>query len=212
MTKLERIAQDKARARRYTRNIVRAYRKASDRQRQAGAAWYPNESAATRTVGAGLTREQCAGIVAALSPGLKWTRNVWWARELALAWREGRAESLKIPTYCYGNVRKAIRILAGESPNEVLSGPKVTAFYRLLRDGGNSADVCVDGHAVLIAKGEDGTIRGEGSKAARVTEAQYKLVADCYRRAARTVGARPFEVQATTWLAKRAAGQEEVPF
>lgn len=212
MTRDERAKRDRALERRYARNIVRAYRRASDRQRERGSLWYPNEGALAASIDPTLSRSVCCAVVAAISPGLKWERNVYWSREVVDAWKAGREYALKVPTYSHANVRKAIRILAGEDPDSVLSGPKVRAFWRLLRDGGNAEDVCVDGHAVHIARGTDGAIRGEGSDGARVSEAQYRVVAAAYRRAARTLGRLPYEVQATTWIARRDDGQEVIPF
>jgi len=205
VTRQERAKRERLLRRRYTRNIIHAYRRASPAQQLEGSRWYEIQGAIARVSGG-------PGVVAAISPGLRWGRNLWWARELTTAWRAGRAERLRIPTYSYRNVVKAIRILAGEDPDLVLSGPKVRAFWRLLRDGGNEQDVCVDGHSVLIAKGEQGTIRGEGSHAARVSVRQYALVAEAYRSAGRALRVQACRVQATTWLARRARGQEQIPF
>jgi hypothetical protein len=198
-------------ARAYARRIVRAYRRASDRRKAEGAGWYAVEGAAAQAIG-GHSRSVLCAVVAAISPGLRWESNIRYARELVVAYAEGRASSVVIPTYSYRNVQKALRILDGEDPDLVLRGPKVRAFWRLLLDGGNGHDVCVDGHAVRIAQGTEGPIRGDGSDGARVSAAQYAVCAEAYRRAARVLGVQPCAVQATTWLDRRAAGQDEIPF
>lgn len=144
------------------RRIREAWEDASPTEHAIGRGWYAQASVECRRVAdeTGLPERSIVGAVAAISPGLRWSRNIHWARELAEAWKEDRAEDLKVPTYSYGNVRKALRILAGEDPAIVLSGPKVTAFYRLILTGGEDDDaVCVDGHAYALATGWGGNIR-----------------------------------------------------
>jgi hypothetical protein len=148
-----------------------------------------------------------AGVVAAISPGVRWEKNIPWAEELIAAWKLGDWRSVKIPTYSYRNVRKAIGILEGE-PIVWPSGPKVTAFYRLLMSGGQSYEVCVDGHAANAALGQRHQLR---SREARVPESEMKRIRLAYERLAGKLEVRPCALQATVWLTWKSEN-EGVPF
>jgi hypothetical protein len=95
---------------------------------------------------------------------------------------------------------KARKILALEDPETVLNGPKTTSFYRLLRDGGNDIDVCVDGHIANLARNERRLL-----KSMRLTGAQYERIAQAVRRAAKKLDERPCDVQAALWIAWRSS-------
>lgn len=178
-----------------------------------GEAWYriARQESAEVAVETGMALETIVGVVAALSPGLRWSRNIFWARETAVAWREDRAEDLKVPTYSFANVRKAIRIMAGEKPEAVLSGPKVTAFYRLIMTAGEDRDaVCIDGHAYALAVGWGGSIRKDpfadgldASKSVRISKPELRRVREAYRKLARKLGVVTSHLQATTWLVRK---------
>lgn len=200
------------------RRIRRAWEDAKPCERATGSQWYADakraiyDESVRLELALGLQPDgfhTLAGVVAALSPGLRWERNVFWARELAEAWQRGRAETMKdIPTYSYANVRKAIRILAGEAPEAVLSGPKVTAFYRLIVSGGRSDDVCVDGHAYALAIGWDGNIRDSMTDdvdrtTVRISKPEFRRVMLAYRRLAHKVGVPVSTLQAVTWLVRK---------
>lgn len=89
-----------------------------------GSEWYP---AAYRLVTElaeryQVTREVAAGVLAVVSPRVQWKHNI------------SLAHALLGNTYQRGcfraNVEKALRIIGGEPPLNVLSGPKVRDFYR----------------------------------------------------------------------------------
>lgn len=193
-------------------NIIAVYNQATPEELTEGLNWYSDAHKEIRRIArrTGSTIEQVAGVTAAISPGLRWSRNLFWAEELCVAFNERRAETLKVPTYSYANVTKAIRILTGEQPIDgpdgILSGPKVTAFYRLLRDGGNTTDVTIDGHAVSIAVNHRYGIRTGHSKLAKlptVTPKTLGILRDAYRAAAHTLGVEPHQAQAVTWVTWR---------
>jgi hypothetical protein len=196
------------------RRIRAMWDRSSEDERYQGAHWYPDARAACQQIA---TRQGIsnfnyivAGVAAAISPGMRWERNLYWA-ELLIAAKE---EAGKIPTYSYDNVRKALAIIDGERPDQVLRGEKVTAFYRLLRDGGNDSDVCIDGHAYSIAVGWRGPIRntGAGQKTAvAVSKPELRRVAEAYRRLAHKLGVQPHVLQATTWLTKKRWSQPRLP-
>ena len=198
---------------RMTANILQVFHDATNAEYKEGHAWYHDAHKIIRRIAAdyGFSVAQVAGVTAAISPGLRWSRNLFWAEELCHAYREKRAETLKVPTYSRMNVVKAIRILTGEQPIDgpdgILGGPKVTAFYRLLRDGGNETDVCIDGHAISIALGKRYGIRtGNGSVAPKLPALKGKAlaqIADAYRAAAIFKGLEPHQMQAITWTVWR---------
>ena len=182
-----------------TARLVRLYRATNESLRVAGAEWYA--SARDIMVDAahanGIRLDAACGVLAAISPGLRWSVNVRCALDIiAHAPHHG-----PVPTYSYRNVVKALNILNGETPESILGGPKVTAFYRLVLSGGNATDVCVDGHAANIARGLFTAIRGEN--ATRNTPKQLRTIAQAYRNAARILGVAPHVLQATLWISHR---------
>lgn len=193
-------------------NIVQAWRACTEEERRRGCTWYDTAQAhaiylSWTTAGPGLHWElpTVAGVIAALSPGLAWRENLVAARLLL-----SRRGFISVPGYG-PNKKKAERIMAGESPEAVLGGKKVTAFYRLIRDGGNPEDVCVDGHALNMALGR-GKLRIDSSYA---TPAEGDLVREGFRAAGHYLGVWPCKVQSATWLAWRASqgfAQGRLPF
>lgn len=155
----------------------------------AGINWYVDSGSKARAI-TGLDMVKATGIVAALSPQTSWAKNVLNAGTLVST---GDAPTFKT------NVRKALRILGGEHPSDVLGGNKVVAFYNNLLDPYASKHVTVDRHAVNIALG--GLVGGS----AKALEAvgKYDAVAFAYSVAGAKVNLRPCEIQAVTWLAWR---------
>lgn len=177
-----------------TRNITRTFRNATDADRAAGREWYARAHALAVELDPENPRRGAA-VIAVLSPMLSWPRNVQLARD-AYAGR---------PLGCLSrNADKARRILAGEAPETVVSGSKVTAFWQTIADPTNlNAPVTVDRHAVDIAAGRplDDTARA----ALLSGKARYEAIADLYRRAAKILSRETgehwtaHEVQAVTW-------------
>jgi len=181
-------------------NILAVYLQAEDIDRAAGAFWYAEESArlADFAVRHGITLDAAAGAAAAISPGMRWDLV---PSHLAALMKNPEH---KVPTYSREFVRRAVRCLQGESPDAVLGGPKVRAFYALLASGGASDDVVIDGHAINIAMLSVHNIR-DLPAAARVNDCRYRLAAAAYREVAEIVGAAPHAVQAVTWIYWRRA-------
>jgi hypothetical protein len=186
-------------------NILAVYSRATDAERSEGVAWY--EAAHTFAVGLseryGITLEQAAGVIAAISPRMPWAENMRKADELC---RTGEAGMLKV------NKARALAILAGESPDTALacatckrgshakhtcSGEKVRNFYRCILDPSDAYSVCVDRHAYDVAKGKVGD---DVSRKALDRVGAYREIADAYRQAAVVLGISPATVQAVTWV------------
>lgn len=91
-----------------------------------GERWYRESRRYARQLarehGGGVGR--AAGIIAALSPQVQWSRNkVMAADVMATGTATGQTDA---------NLTKAWRIWGGERPLQVLGGPKVRAFYRAM--------------------------------------------------------------------------------
>lgn len=183
-----------------TDNIIRVYGLSTDQERTAGREWYADANrlavvlAHTPDHRPGVTREQAAGVIAALSPLTPWNRN----KELAV-----RAVSDGHASGTLGNsVRAADRILAGEDPLSVLKSDKVRNFYLSIM--GSDTAVCIDRHALEVFHGKRYTNKDRPPVGKRL----YREAADAYREAAQhlnNLGAdiTPTALQAITWLAWR---------
>lgn len=146
--------------------------------------------------------EAVAGVIAALSPNNRWERNVKDAEALIFAFSAGlNLEEVKVSTF-NKNKQKAIAILKGAEPLDILGGRKVRAFYECIC--GDDA-VCVDGHAYSIWLGE----RVSTTKTPRISDSLYDRISDDYRKAAEQISDitgidyRPCQVQAITWVTWR---------
>lgn len=216
-----------------TRNITATFRQATDGDRAIGYGWYARardlavklahfelmESEGRDYAVADFEREvaKAAGVIAALSPRLAWRKNVEYAELAYMTYGQMQGEkSLRnltedtrqavfagvIPTL-NANARKAYRILNGESPEDVLGGPKVRAFYFTIVNPADPRGVVVDRHAIDITFGQVLNDQARGLALGR--KGAYDKVAELYRRAARIISAElgevwtPAQVQATTW-------------
>lgn len=174
-----------------TRNITKAYRLSTLDDRVAGEQWYARAKAFAADLDSNV--ERAVGVIAALSPMMPWPRNQILAREVYMGRREGGCLSV--------NMAKAIRIMDGEAPLDVLSGEKVRAFYLNIMGIDDDSAVTVDRHAIMVALGR--TLRSDELK---FTKGFNRQIADEYRAAARILTKEvgypltPAQVQATVWV------------
>ncbi len=91
-----------------------------------GKAWYKLRNAEVHKLSneTGYSPEQCAGVIAVLSPIVEWSLNIKYAKNFLRYKGKWKGPGFNI------NRRKAIQILKGNM--EVIRGPKVTAFYQAL--------------------------------------------------------------------------------
>lgn len=176
-----------------TTRILRVFDSVDETTLWQGATWYADARSQCVDLAErhGLVVDQAAGIVAALSPNMRWERNVDAAEDLLQG-----ALNVTYPA----NVEKAFRILSGEAPDDVLGGNKVRSFYGNIMSGGLDMGVTVDGHAANIARGIRQPIRN-----ATVTHRQYAIIRRAYQNAAARRGVTPPAMQAVTWVGWRAA-------
>jgi len=197
----------------HVKNIINKYREASPEFAKGGHEWYEKAHETAAKLGGGDVRRG-AGIIAALSPLSDWDRNVREAHELT---KTGTVKSALLPA----NVAKAQRIHAGENPEAVLGGNKVTNFFHNIHDPSNPGHVTIDRHAYDIALGRP--FIGQGGKSAGVPKepskpgnmsedlglssmGRYKHFVRAYQHASGELGVDlPHQVQATTWVTHRGA-------
>lgn len=99
-----------------------------------------------------------------------------------------------------GSCVKATRILAGETPLDVLGGDKVRAFYATILDPHGYDVPVIDRHAFDIAVGR---VTDEKARATLSRKGEYARFGEVYIDAARSVGVSSSQMQAITWVAWR---------
>lgn len=192
------------------------YRTAYPDERSQGLLWYPraNEEVIARTNTHNLTPRVVAGVMAALSPNTKWETTLRDTDHLlAVAEFAGTGDDLirnsTVSTYSTMKM-KAIRILRGEQPEDVLNGPrsyKVPVFFRNLL--GDWSEPCIDSHAINAWHGR--RVAGSDLSLRKVVSTVRLIRAD-YIRAARARKLTPAEFQAIVWITwKRRIAQGKVP-
>jgi hypothetical protein len=175
-----------------TRNITRAFRLSTPTDYADGMAWYTMAREYAGTLDTDVSR--AAGVIAALSPQQAWPTN----KKMAGEFYNGRRD-----VHTTDNVRKAERILNGETPLDILGGPKVRAFYKNIMGMDDAETVTIDRHAIMVAEGR--IIQGEALKAYFGTKRNRQYVQE-YVNAARILSKEtgnhltPAEVQATVWV------------
>ena len=201
----------------HTRNVTKLFRQASPEDLAAGRDWYEQAHQLAVELAAEFdgfaeewTVERAAAVIAVLSPRLSWPKNVEVARTAYAMYHNGwltRDGFVKRVPVLNANADKAWRLLNGEPPDSVVSGPKVRAFWHTIAHPHDPRAVVVDRHAIDVALGRvtDDRTRGLvlGKKGA------YDAVAACYANAARILSLElretwtPAAVQAVTWTTWR---------
>ncbi len=187
---------------------VRAlYDRATPEQRQAGAAWYPDaHKEAERLANEyGVTPQQAAGVIAALSPLREWSENKADAERLLTAVLHGTADPA-IAKLLQANVEKAMAIAKGADPRDVLwsgeGGYKVRSFYSNLNDpAGREATIDTHMLRVLLA---DQSIASHGYGAIAGNKGRYDAFRQAIFDVADKAHALPSAVQAVVWLVQKA--------
>lgn len=94
------------------------------------------------------------------------------------------------------NVQKALRMLGGESPESVITGPKVTIFYQTIVDPDRVSKPVLDGHAINIWRGEKLPLKG----LRQPNQGEREAMERDYARAAQQSNLTIHGVQAITWF------------
>jgi hypothetical protein len=177
-----------------------------------GKSWYSRARDIAETLGSryGIETFQACGIIAALSPGRYWEKNIEDSETLISAYQAGaRGSDLPlVGTYGRQNVVKSVAILNGSQPLDVLGGNKVRNFYSNILNPANESPVTIDRHAKCCAYG----VRNADNSV--VSESEYEFLAEHYRQAASTLDLVPCQFQAITWVTWRRlhSDPDAVPF
>lgn len=171
--------------------IETLYRAATPQEFHEGESWYPSALRFARSLAVryGVPVHTVVGIIAVLSPGMDWERNKAEAEQCLLT-KAGKAH-----WGVYSSVKpKLLALLSGSDPLEVISGPKVTAFYRAIM--GDTEAVVIDRHAKCAALG----IRKNRDKNSAVSKKEYRELSARYTKVARKLGVNPRDLQAIIWV------------
>lgn len=167
----------------YAVNIMRVRKRATDDDVREGMEWYARAHDIAREAG-DVTRG--AGIIAALSPRMRWNVNVRLARVAFTMPLTGGALTMSID--------KVNAIRDGAYPLDVMgNGLKTRAFFVNILDPNDSETVTVDTHAIKVA----------GLNRDSVGKRMYNDIANGYRECADYLGILPQQIQAITWITYR---------
>ena len=177
-------------------HINDCYNRSSEAVRQAGSVWYVNAHYTAREIGeladysGDVALKVGSGIISALSPKTDWDKNILYAKELV---RTGYA-----PRQTEKNNEKALRILEGEDPLNVLGGLKVIPFYlAICSPEGDEAIPVIDRHAGAVYMGRSITEKEQKKLSnVRVMDRIQKQ----YLYFARKQRIHVHRLQATTWV------------
>jgi hypothetical protein len=196
-------------SKRVERNILAVYLRSSTEDRENGLFWYSHthEIARGLSVKFDISVESIIGVIAAMSPGNQWGRNILDAETLISEFSKGaRGKDLPVlGVYGRRNIVKSERILLGMPPLEVLGGQKVISFYQNILAPKDSFSVTIDRHAKALAYAFEPTRTGFASSdmARNVGKAEYRYLAKHYRVIAERLGLVPNQLQAITWVTWR---------
>ena len=187
------------------RNIKAIYELAGAAEIADGMAWYgvAKSIAIVLADSYGITTAQAVGVLAALSPRNKWSRNVVDAEALISAYVAAGSEQARLTKVCtFGaNKEKAIKVLESNAETiptilEILSGPKLREFASCIA---GLPDCCIDGHAWCIWQGSRVTLADVPAIGVKL---RREIKSD-YARAAADLGISAAEIQAITWVTWR---------
>lgn len=206
-------------SRRYETNILKLWQSAAEEDHCEGMLWYAraNRRAQELSERFGIELWQSAGVIAALSPGCEWGRNLIDASRLMEAFVSGkRGRDLPIVgAYGWANIEKAERILKGENPLIVMpeTAKKTRNFFGNILFPESPASITIDRHAKAVAENLPPSRKGYASEEALATVRlnEYEYIAWHYRRISERLGILPNQLQAVLWCAwKHHAADERV--
>lgn len=156
-------------------------------------AWYRRALAVAEDLGRehGVKRSVAIALLAITSQQLGWSKNV----EVASLAMQG-IYAHPLPSVC----AKCMRLMAGESPEDVVSGQKITRFWKSILSGGTCDEVCIDRWALRAAVPEWASVLAGD---VTISPPAYSVLEAMYVEAARRVGITGPEFQAIVWCAVR---------
>lgn len=183
-------------------NILAIYDNATDSERHAGAYWY-NEAHKLAWELDHTRPRAGAAVLAVLSPLLSWPKNMEYA-QIAYGLKGYNPDDVINYIPCLRkNAAKALAIVNGGHPDDIVSGQKVKSFWLNIADPfhGDINNVTIDKHAADIAFGKRTPYKKGEARSIGVR--LYRELAQMYVDAANVVGISPQIMQATTWITWR---------
>lgn len=175
-------------------NLQQHFLTAEDDVVERGKVWYlqAHDEAVRLGKQYGISVAQASGIIARLSPGIRWERNVIAAENLL----EGES---KLDGYRY-NAKVARQIAMGQWGDEYvevlesfgINAPKITNFYANIYDPTDSYPVTLDRWMVRCAYGMTGEVD-------KVKRNEYSRISNLLRKLAKRHDLLPNQVQAIIW-------------
>jgi hypothetical protein len=187
-------------------NLLSILSHATDSDIQAGLSWYPNTHAACKDLAYqfSLPLESVIGVVAAISPGLRWERNLEYASKLISLFQAGNHEAMfSYSVYGSRSINVASDILNGVPVEFALSGPKVTSFYANLLNPFDPLPVTIDGHIKSACLGVRVGNHSSGPIRLTVNRFEYPHWAGVIRNLSHSTSFIPSALQAIIWLTWR---------
>lgn len=186
--------------------ITGVYNLATQSDIATGLSWYrdANTFADNLSDKYDVSRLKVHGVIASLSPRNRWERNMQDAESMVKVYAAGGTfddlAQLKVCTFGANKI-KAARILtlncaSDTEIKEILKGPKMIEFYHCIQE---LADVCIDGHAYSIWRGDRITLANVPSIGVKLR----KTIKADYRSAAHKLDLKTYELQAITWVCWR---------
>lgn len=174
------------------RRLMRAWRAADENVKRRGMEWYPTMRSilADAAEPGGYSLTQAVAVFSIVSPGAQLITNLRWT-ERALATR-GAEPVGRFPVVMMRKIRAALT--EERAAREVVSGPKVAAFYRAIM--GDEDALVIDRWAARAA----GYDAGDGRD---LTARERRVIERAYRKAARKAGVSVRDFQATVWIHAR---------
>lgn len=204
-------------------NILAVAETVTPEQWQDGANWYPKafEDCIAIAQLSGVDIVKVAGVVAAISPMLRWDKNLRYAQRICVNFMSGKLTAENAHDGGYGvfgpNVAKAVRILSiadSDAPefdivsaiSKVLDsadGPKIKRFF--LNIVGRRDVVTIDRHAARIAFFPRDIVCGSSGNW-KLTSGNFTDIESAYLHAAQLLDVCPVTLQAATWCTVAASG------
>jgi hypothetical protein len=190
-------------------NLRRIYAMAMEEEKAIGLNWYPSAWEQCKIIAGRqeVNPVKVAGVVAALSPGMEWGRNLVVAEDLIKLWKAGKEIPSSLSVYGYGAIRKAKRILEGELPTDVMQTAKKTKSFFLNMIGWEE-QVTIDRHAKAAAYWLIGPKGGSDNNLSKVGKKEYDELVGEYRGVARQLGLEPAQLQAIVWVTWKRISKE----
>lgn len=163
-----------------------------------GLSWYTRANYRAYILGLnyGYNIEAIAGVMAMLSPGVKWSNTLLDTVSI-LEDHDARVHTYK------DNKIKAIRILKGESPFDVIKGRKTRSFFHNIAFPETSGEVTIDTHMIRFLTPWKATKNYIKSV---FETTRYERLGNHIKIQARRHNLRPCQLQAILWEYQRKGG------